>query len=244
MTMLGFSMYLSGEPGAAEPLSQAVANDASVPLVRIMALSAAAVVATEEGRLEQAKELATAARHVADDGSLGRAPQNSLAHAATGAVYTLEGRHEKARSEFRRALRSREQWPGLSPWPTLEALLRFAPLLLDIGDRRGAAALLDDARDILTSLPDGAEAQLTRLGQLERRIATRQPRVITLASPLTERETAVLQMLGGTLSLREIGQELHLSQNTIKTHTQAIYRKLGVSTRHDAIDKGREIGVL
>jgi LuxR family maltose regulon positive regulatory protein len=244
MTMLGFSMYLSGEPGAAEPLSQAVTNDASVPLVRIMALSAAAVVATEEGRLEQAKELATAARHVADDGSLGHAPQNSLAHVATGAVYALEGRYEKARSEFRRALRSREQWPGLSPWPTLEALLRFAPLLLDIGDRRGAAALLDDARDILTSLPDGAEAQLTRLGQLERRIATRQPRVITLASPLTERETAVLQMLGGTLSLREIGQELHLSQNTIKTHTQAIYRKLGVSTRHDAIDKGREIGVL
>ena len=45
----------------------------------------------------------------------------------------------------------------------------------------------------------------------------------------------MLHLLQGTLSLREIGQELHLSANTIKTHAQAIYRKLGVSTRHDAV---------
>jgi LuxR family maltose regulon positive regulatory protein len=54
----------------------------------------------------------------------------------------------------------------------------------------------------------------------------------------------VLRLLRGTLSLREIGQELHLSQNTIKTHAQAIYRKLGVSTRPDAVEKGREAGIL
>jgi LuxR family maltose regulon positive regulatory protein len=244
MTVLGFSLYLSGAPGAAEALSQAIAHEGAVPLVRIMALSAASIVATEEGRLAQAKELASAARHVADDGDLGHAPQNSLAYVATGAVHALEGRLEEARSQFRRALRSREQWPGLSPWPTLETLLRLASLLLDLGDRRGAGGLLDEAREILTSLPDGAEAQLTRLEWLERRIATRQSRVISLADPLTEREIAVLRLLGGTLSLREIGQELHLSQNTIKTHTQAIYRKLGVSTRHGAVGKGREIGVL
>ena len=53
----------------------------------------------------------------------------------------------------------------------------------------------------------------------------------------------MLRLLRGTLSLREIGQELYLSQNTIKTHARAIYRKLGVSTRHDAVAKGREIGV-
>jgi LuxR family maltose regulon positive regulatory protein len=244
MTAFGFSLYLSGEPGAAEPLSKATMNEATVPLVRIAALSAASVVAIEEGRLAQAKELASAVRHVADDGDLGLAPQNSLAHAAIGAVHTLEGRLEEARAEFRRALRSRARWPGLSPWPTLEALLRLAPLLLDIGDRPGAATLLDEARDILTSLPDGAEAQLTRLDRLERRIATRRSRVISLTDPLTEREMAVLRLLGGTLSLREIGRELHLSQNTIKTHTRAIYRKLGVSTRDGAVDKGLRIGVL
>ncbi len=61
------------------------------------------------------------------------------------------------------------------------------------------------------------------------------------AGPLTEREAAVLGLLGGSLSLREIGEELYVSQNTIKTHIRAIYRKLGVSTRHDAIAAGRDI---
>ena len=54
----------------------------------------------------------------------------------------------------------------------------------------------------------------------------------------------MLHLLQGTLSLREIGQELHLSPNTIKTHAQAIYRKLGVSTRHDAVERGRQVGRL
>ena len=54
----------------------------------------------------------------------------------------------------------------------------------------------------------------------------------------------MLRLLRGTLSLREIGRELHLSQNTIKTHVQAIYRKLGVSTRPDAVAKGRQAGVM
>jgi LuxR family maltose regulon positive regulatory protein len=243
LAAFGFSLYLSGEPRAAEPLRQATISETSAPLVRMVALSIASLVATGEGRLAQAKELASAARHVADSGDLSQTPQNSLAHAATGAVLAREGRLEEARNELQRALRSRRRWPGLSPWPTLETLFRLAPVLLDMGDRPGAAALLDEARDILTLLPDGAEAQLARLERLERRIATRRSQVISLADPLTEREEAVLRLLRGTLSLREIGQELHLSQNTIKTHTQAIYRKLGVSTRHDAVEKGREIGI-
>jgi len=63
------------------------------------------------------------------------------------------------------------------------------------------------------------------------------------AAPLTEREIAVLHLLGGTLSLREIGQELFVSANTVKTHTQAIYRKLGVSSRTEAVEQGRELGI-
>jgi LuxR family transcriptional regulator, maltose regulon positive regulatory protein len=54
----------------------------------------------------------------------------------------------------------------------------------------------------------------------------------------------VLRLLRGSLSLREIGLELYVSPNTIKTHTQAIYRKLGVSTRHDAVAQGRQAGIL
>ena len=51
-------------------------------------------------------------------------------------------------------------------------------------------------------------------------------------------------MLPGTLSLREIAEKLYVSLNTVKTHVQAIYRKLGVLTRDDAVSRGRDIGIL
>ena len=124
----------------------------------------------------------------------------------------------------------------------METLLRLASLLLDMGHGPEAVALLDEARNILTSLPDGAQAQLARLERLEQRATTRPSRVVSLSDPLTEREAAVLRLLGGTLSLREIGREMHLSQNTVKTHARAIYRKLGVGSRHAAVEKARKTG--
>jgi LuxR family maltose regulon positive regulatory protein len=46
------------------------------------------------------------------------------------------------------------------------------------------------------------------------------------------------------LSFREIGDELNLSRNTIKTQAISIYRKLGVSTRGDAIDEAVRLGLV
>jgi len=65
-----------------------------------------------------------------------------------------------------------------------------------------------------------------------------------LSDPLTEREREVLQLLRGSLSRREIAAEVGRSPNTIKTQTQAIYRKLGVSTRGAAITRGLDTGIL
>jgi ATP/maltotriose-dependent transcriptional regulator MalT len=62
-----------------------------------------------------------------------------------------------------------------------------------------------------------------------------------LAEPLTAREETVLRLLRSPLSLRQISQELYVSHNTIKTHTRAIYRKLGVSSRHDAVEHYRQL---
>src|SRR5439155_10635386 len=106
-----------------------------------------------------------------------------------------------------------------------------------------ATVVLTEARDVLTAFPDGAEAQLERLERLERRLdphGQAQPGT----ARLTRREEAVLRSLRGSLSLREIGEELYLSPNTIKSHTRAIYRKLGVSSRQDAIARARERGLL
>jgi len=65
-----------------------------------------------------------------------------------------------------------------------------------------------------------------------------------LPDPLTGRELAVLQLLRGSLSRPQIAAELGRSPNTIKTQTQAIYRKLGVSTRRAAITRGLDTGIL
>jgi LuxR family transcriptional regulator, maltose regulon positive regulatory protein len=56
-------------------------------------------------------------------------------------------------------------------------------------------------------------------------------------------EVGLARETPGWLSTREIGQELYLSGNTIKCHTRSIYRKPGVSNRHDAVERGRELGL-
>ena len=116
-------------------------------------------------------------------------------------------------------------------------------MLAGLGDRTETFALLVQARQLLDSLPDGADAQLARLARLERRLAGR-PRSVVPGLPLTERERDVLRMLQGTLSLRDIGRELYLSQNTIKTHKRTLYRKLDASGRQDAVARGRELGLI
>ena len=64
------------------------------------------------------------------------------------------------------------------------------------------------------------------------------------ADELSERELAVLRLLSSQLSLREIGNELYVSQNTVKTHTRNIYAKLRVSSRQQAVRRARELGLL
>jgi LuxR family maltose regulon positive regulatory protein len=61
---------------------------------------------------------------------------------------------------------------------------------------------------------------------------------------LSEREVVVLRMLTGPLSERDIGRELYLSHNTVHSHTRSIFRKLGASSRSEAIRKGRSAGLL
>ena len=242
---LGFSLYLSGEPeSAAASLQEAAQSHASYPLTRMFSLSVQSLVAIDLGRLPEAQQAADAARILATRGDLDEAPQSSLAYTATGAVYAAHGYLEVARSYLEHALRARRNLSGISPWHTFEPTLWLARVLLDLGDRAGAAGLADEARDVLNALPDGAEAQQARLAELYLSIAGLRQRVRPLATPLTEREVAVLRLLRGTLSLREIGQELYVSANTIKTHTQAIYRKLGASTRREAIQQAERAGIL
>jgi LuxR family maltose regulon positive regulatory protein len=65
-----------------------------------------------------------------------------------------------------------------------------------------------------------------------------------LVEPLSERELAVLRFLPTNLSASEIGNELFVSVHTVKTHMRKLYAKLDAHTRAEAVERGRELGLL
>jgi LuxR family maltose regulon positive regulatory protein len=65
-----------------------------------------------------------------------------------------------------------------------------------------------------------------------------------MEEPLTPRELEVLQLMSGGLSNAEIARKLYLTVNTLKAHTNSIYGKLDVHSRMQAVNRGRELGIL
>ena len=62
--------------------------------------------------------------------------------------------------------------------------------------------------------------------------------------PLTAAELRLLPYLSTHLSIQQISDRLFVSRNTVKSQTVSVYRKLGVSTRSDAVTRAQEIGLL
>jgi LuxR family maltose regulon positive regulatory protein len=69
-------------------------------------------------------------------------------------------------------------------------------------------------------------------------------RAVDGVDDLSAREIEVLDALARPGSLREVADQLFISRNTIKTHTRALYAKLGVASRDAAVEKGRALGLL
>jgi DNA-binding NarL/FixJ family response regulator len=64
------------------------------------------------------------------------------------------------------------------------------------------------------------------------------------AMGLSERERTVLELLAGGATNPEIADSLHLSKHTVKEHTSAVYRKLGVRNRTEAVRRAQRLGLL
>jgi len=64
------------------------------------------------------------------------------------------------------------------------------------------------------------------------------------SEPLTEREMDILRLLPGSLSQRQLADSLFVTPNTLKTHLRAIYRKLGVQSRSEAVLGARRQGLI
>jgi LuxR family transcriptional regulator, maltose regulon positive regulatory protein len=65
-----------------------------------------------------------------------------------------------------------------------------------------------------------------------------------MTDPLTDSETRVLRYLPTHLTVHDIASELFLSVNTVNTHRRHLYAKLGVHSRHEAVDRARALGLL
>jgi ATP/maltotriose-dependent transcriptional regulator MalT len=76
------------------------------------------------------------------------------------------------------------------------------------------------------------------------RIKERNQLVKDSGEQLTSREIEVLNYLVSENSISSIGQTLHISKNTMKTHLRNIYRKLGVNGRHEAAKKAKEYFII
>ena len=92
-------------------------------------------------------------------------------------------------------------------------------------------------RPLLGTLVGEAQALRT---QLSKRRGHDSP----AASSLTTAELRLLPLLSTHMTFAGIGRELFLSPNTVKARAVVIYRKLGVSTRVEAVARSRELGLL
>ncbi len=242
---LGSSLYSCGDTSRArKPLEEALSLTRNGQrLVRVVALSFLSFVAADEGRLEEAESHARAAQELVEGMRPFGIPQTSLAPIALGRVLAERGDLEEAQAELEAALSARRRLPGLSPWPNLIGLLALAPVLARRGDRAGGRAVFAEARGILEENPDaGMFPEL--LERQERKLRARRPREGQLDGELTEREMDVLRLLGGELTTRQMAESLYVAPSTVRTQVKSIYRKLGVSSREQAVEEAHDRGLV
>jgi len=241
---LGQSSYLSGDVSTArKSLDEAIAViTADQPLWRIGALYLLSVVATDEGRLDEAESRASEARSLVERFMPRGSSETSAVSIALGRVLAKLGRLEEAQTELEKGLSARRS-QDVNPWPTLLGLLALARVRAARGDRGEARALLREAWDVVDAYPD-AGIFPALLEQQERELSKRRQREAALTEVLTNRELDVLRLFEGDDSYRQIGQSLYVSVNTVKTHVRSIFRKLGVTSRHEALERAREKALI
>lgn len=128
------------------------------------------------------------------------------------------------------------------PVVSVQALLEMTHFYITLADPAGAAAVLTQAEHILEQRPD--------LGILPERAAGLRAALATIKagaagpSALTAAELRLLPLLPTHLSAPEIATQMYLSPHTIKSQALSIYRKLGATTRTQAVARARELGLL
>ncbi len=148
-----------------------------------------------------------------------------------------------ARQRLVSAQRLRHLLTWALPYFAVQARLELARVHFAVADLAGAKTLMREVDELLRHRPDlGTLADQARA--LRVLLASQHDSSAPGASALTGAELRLLPMLATHLSFPEIAEELFLSRNTIKSEAISIYRKLGASSRSQAVARSRELGLL
>jgi LuxR family maltose regulon positive regulatory protein len=240
---LGQALYLSGQAAEARPWLEDLVSQvpASVqPYAVVTALAVLSLIAADQDD-PAAASLARRAVATAEAQGVNFEPLSGIVYLALGRGLARQGELAEAEVQLERALELFEvDSMGLH---RTYGLLLLASVGHGRGDLPGARALVDQARELVEQSTDPGML-LSLLEQAEEALGSRPRRPVQMAAPLTERELVVLRLLPTRLSTREIGRELYVSPNTVRSHIQAIYRKLQANSRAEAVTNARQLGLL
>jgi LuxR family maltose regulon positive regulatory protein len=202
-----------------------------------------ALLAAQQGLWKEAGQRARQAQALVAETGLDDYPASAVPNVAAARVALHEGRQADARSALARAHRLRPLLDRGFPWLTVQVGLELTRAHLALGEAGAAETVLSEAEGVLRVRP--------RLGALVADAQALRERVAATSTPsgewalsLTSAELRLLPMLTTHLSFPEIGARLFVERTTVKTQAISIYRKFGVSSRGDAIERAVELGLL
>jgi LuxR family maltose regulon positive regulatory protein len=240
---LGTAFYWLDEPAQARQQLEATVEVGRelVPLVALFAVGLLALLDCERQDWNAVASRLNAARQMIDAGALGEYWMTAGVELAGGLAFEHHGDLAGAELAMARSLVLHRR--GQAPVEIANALLHLARVHLKHGHDAVATDEIDEAAMLIRSCPDPGPKIQRLLSQSRQTGAHRAPRPAGVEQ-LSEGEARVLRLLASELTQREIGAELYLSLNTIKSHTRSIFRKLGASSREQAVARARELELI
>jgi LuxR family maltose regulon positive regulatory protein len=241
----GVADHLMGDrEQAREHLEDGIHRSSVVaPPVEMLCLSQLAMITVEEGDWDRGADLIARATQQTERQGLSSYPTSALTFAVSADVRSHAGHVDEGKRHARRAAHLLTRFGDFIPWYEAETRIMLARATLRLADVGAARMLLAEASQLARRVPDAVvfEGWLDETWGLVDSVAT-----AALAGPatLTMAELRILRFLPTHLSFREIGARLHVSTNTVKTQAHAVYRKLNVSSRSQAVSRATDIGLL
>jgi LuxR family maltose regulon positive regulatory protein len=238
----GVGLHLRGfRPEAHEKLVDGARRGAvGAPNVQVLCLSQLALLAIEESDWTLAEMLASQGRAQLDRSGIGDYPMMALSMAVSALVRSRTGRLEEAAADLRQGQNLLEQLEDFAPWFEAETWIALARAAARLDDAPAATRMLAEGARVLKLTPDAIV--------LETWIAETALSIEAVSASgihdLTPAEMRVLQYLPTHLSFPQIAGQVFVSPNTVKTQAQGVYRKLGVSSRREAVEQARAAGLL